>query len=142
MKKSCRRSHGILNSSGLLLLLTVAAAASLLAARAQYPQLKNPVESTEWVRLAMHNHIVANPACAWCGCRSNLNCHHILPTHECVLHADYQALTNETNFITLCRSDHLEHGHNGNWKLWNTHIRMDCARRWDDLWAIEKGKHP
>lgn len=60
--------------------------------------------------------------CAVCGCKDDLDVHHIKPFHL------FPALELEpTNFITLCRAHHLLFGHLMSWPSYNPHVVEDVA---------------
>lgn len=74
---------------------------------------------------ARRAHLLKEPACRACGCRSRLNVHHIVPVH-----VDRSLELDPGNLITLCESPgvnhHLAFGHLGNWKSWNGSVRSDA----------------
>lgn len=86
------------------------------------PQVMGAVpRSSHWpaVRDAF---LKANPTCAVCGCRDDIEAHHCDPYH---LHPEREL--DPTNLIALCRRDHLLFGHLGNWSSWNPSVREDAA---------------
>lgn len=84
------------------------------------------VRSSKWdaVRDA---HVRKFPWCAACGSRSNLQVHHIMP-----FHLDSSKELDPSNLITLCEKSptncHLNVGHLGNWKKYNSSVREDAMR--------------
>ena len=71
-------------------------------------------------------HLAAQPACQWCGGTTCIEVHHILPFH---LHPELEL--DPSNLITLCEAStecHLEHGHKGNWTLFEPRI-VDLCRQ-------------
>lgn len=56
-------------------------------------------------------HLQREPVCAMCGGSRRLEVHHIVPRHV----APEKAL-DPANLITLCRKDHLVHGHDGDFQ--------------------------
>lgn len=93
------------------------------------------VEALAEVAQAQRDWLKGHPLCAYCGCTNGvggcaLNAHHKLPVMQCLKLHDYQALTNATNFISLCRTgpnDHLMIGHLGNFSKYNPQVEADCA---------------
>jgi hypothetical protein len=83
----------------------------------------------EGQRAAMKSWLRAQPLCAWCGTKANLNVHHKLPAAQCLARGDYAGLSAATNFITLCRPHHFSIGHLGHWTNWNSHVEADCAKQ-------------
>lgn len=69
--------------------------------------------------------LVRQPECQWCGSRTDLQVHHVLPFHT---HPDREL--DFTNFITLCEKAgvgcHLGKGHLGNFRQANVYIRECC----------------
>lgn len=79
-----------------------------------------------------------NPTCAVCGNKKNTVPHHVIPVHV------NPALELEmANFITLCEGSvfncHLLFGHLGNWRSWNTVVRLDAAY-WSEKIQMRPGK--
>ena len=74
------------------------------------------------------NHLRTSPACRWCGGRTSIEVHHVVP-----FHVDKFRELDESNLITLCnargRFCHFRHGHFGDWKKWNPDIVKQCERR-------------
>lgn len=68
-----------------------------------------------------------NNVCSNCGSNVGLEVHHVKPVHTHP-HLELEF----SNLITLCSKDscHLEKGHLGDWKSWNSRVRMDC-REWN-----------
>lgn len=67
-------------------------------------------------------HLRQHPACEACGCRSNLEVHHVVPYHM-----DRTLELDPANLLTLCRTDHLVFGHCGDWAVANPCVRNDTA---------------
>lgn len=72
-------------------------------------------------------HLRANPACAVCGCRTDLEVHHILPFHVA---PDLEL--NPRNLLTLGErcptgNHHLLFGHLGDWSCWNEVAEHDVV---------------
>lgn len=64
--------------------------------------------------------------CAWCGCKLNLNRHHILPWA-----ASPELKDEPTNLVVLCRDDHFRVAHGGNWKRFNANLAKTIeSRKW------------
>ena len=80
--------------------------------------------SGRWPRVRAA-HLAANPTCAVCGTRENLEVHHIQPFH---LFPELEL--DPGNLLTLCESpthnDHLLFGHLLNWSLWNPAVVRDA----------------
>lgn len=58
----------------------------------------------------------ADTNCAWCGATNSLEVHHVIPVNIFGRLTGSPLYTNEENLVTLCRVDHLKHGHRGNFK--------------------------
>jgi len=76
------------------------------------------------VQVAKRKHRKANPHCAVCGYGpkvegKTVEVHHILPVH-----AAPELAATDSNLVTLCRLHHLWVGHCGNFKTWNSHVRL------------------
>jgi hypothetical protein len=104
------------------------------------------VEALAEVSKARRDWLAGHPVCAYC-CGTNgvngcvLNAHHKLPVMECLKLHDYQALTNATNFISLCRTgadDHLMIGHLGNFSKYNPNVEADCAEHRKKILATDE----
>jgi 5-methylcytosine-specific restriction enzyme A len=83
--------------------------------------------STQWPRVRKA-WLKDHPTCAACGSIECIQVHHKKPFH------DYPELElDPKNFITLCErrpvNDHLEIGHLGNWKDFNTNVESDAHAR-------------
>lgn len=83
--------------------------------------------STQWPKARkawLNNH----PTCAACGSKDCVQVHHKKPFH---IYPELEL--NPINFITLCErspvNDHLEIGHLGNWKNFNTNVESDAHAR-------------
>lgn len=84
--------------------------------------------SSKWpaVRAA---YLRGHPVCEACGAKSDLEVHHVTAFHD-----DPAKELDPTNFIVLCREDHLRLGHrcddgHSNWgKCANPNVRADAAR--------------
>ncbi len=79
------------------------------------------VREAQVVRRAMEVHRAIEPFCAWCGCATNLNVHHVWPVAMCP-----ELAAAETNLITLCRECHWVVGHARNWKRAVINVREIC----------------
>ena len=83
--------------------------------------------SNHWPTIRRH-HLAREPRCQWCGGKSTLEVHHMVP-----FHIDHTKELDDANLITLCeragRECHLVHGHLGNWKTFNPDIRKQCDER-------------
>lgn len=81
--------------------------------------------SNKWPTVEKHFR-EANPTCAACGGKNNLNVHHCIP-----FHLDPSKELDQTNLITLCMSNrecHLLIGHAGSFKQYNPNVREDAAK--------------
>lgn len=68
-------------------------------------------------------HLKVNPRCEVCGCKDNLEVHHVLPYHR------FPDLELEPgNLITLCRDHHFLFGHLLDWQSYNPDVRDDVAK--------------
>lgn len=76
--------------------------------------------------------IKANPQCAVCGSKKDLNAHHIK-----VFHLNQNDELDPQNLIALCRVHHQWWGHLGNWKSWNESVRDDSS-----VWADKISHRP
>lgn len=80
-------------------------------------------------------HLFANPTCGVCGGKEKLEVHHIVP-----FHISPSLELDPKNLITLCESKkhgvncHLFIGHLGNYRNWNSRVRIDA------LYWLEKIK--
>jgi hypothetical protein len=127
--------NGISCGCGQFTLATKAAAPASFAERVRACRNDTAVEALPEVSRAMHGWLVGHPVCAYCGVSNHvhgttLNAHHIQPVMQCLAKNDLGALTNSTNFVSLCRTgadDHFHIGHNGNWSTSNPHVLADCA---------------
>ncbi len=94
---------------------------------------KDHRRSNGWPRVERH-HLKLFPWCAWCGTRSMLQVHHVIP-----FHVDRTLELEESNLLTLCMSDlkcHLKEGHDGNWHRWNPDIRAKAAKHLE--WELKE----
>lgn len=88
-------------------------------------------------------HLKKERECQYCGRKSNLQVHHILPVH---LRADLEL--DPDNLITLCEPPgadgcHLRQAHLGSFaKGYNLAIREDCARHRERVRLRETGGLP
>jgi len=86
---------------------------------------KGAKRSPYWNRVRK-GYLRKNARCAVCGCTSKLQVHHIIP-----FHLDPKYELNEDNLVTLCTNKkygincHLLIGHLGNFKKYNTAIKID-----------------
>jgi 5-methylcytosine-specific restriction enzyme A len=81
-------------------------------------------------------YLADHPACEACGCREDLNVHHVLPYHIYPeLELDAGDAKHPGNLITLCREHHKMFGHLGDWKSFNPNVREDCARYREEMLA-------
>jgi 5-methylcytosine-specific restriction protein A len=82
--------------------------------------------SSKWPSVRA-KYLKANPSCACCGSTKNIEVHHIVP-----FNVDYKKELDPTNLITLCECGengivcHLNVGHNGSYKSWNTNVILDA----------------
>jgi len=90
--------------------------------------VKRFTRSKDWPR-ARRAWLQLNNTCANCGKTATglrkffLCVHHIVPVH---VKPEWELVP--TNFITLCSNPrcHLDKGHLGNWKSWNSSVTEDC----------------
>ena len=85
--------------------------------------------SPAWPRVEM-NHLQLEPVCMACGSTDNLQVHHILPFHFCILLGRPELELDQRNLITLCQGQdnhHLLLGHLDNWQSYNPDVRSDAA---------------
>jgi 5-methylcytosine-specific restriction enzyme A len=72
-------------------------------------------------------HLEKEPCCQWCGGKSVLEVHHILP-----FHVNPSMELEDSNLITLCESIsencHFIHGHNRCWRNSVPTVRTDCEK--------------
>ena len=68
-------------------------------------------------------YLALHPACAACGCKDQVEPHHIRPFH---LHPALEL--DAENLISLCEKHgcHLAFGHNYDWQAFNPHVGEDC----------------
>lgn len=79
--------------------------------------------SGSWARVR-REHLEKEPACAACGRKKDLECHHIIPYHE---RPELELV--DSNLISLCADPcHFVHGHLMSWRRSNPSVREDCAR--------------
>jgi 5-methylcytosine-specific restriction protein A len=80
--------------------------------------------SSLWPRIRAEV-LATDEVCAACGCKKNLNVHHIKPFH---LYPELEL--KRTNLIVLCESDgcncHFALGHLLNWKSYNLSVVDDA----------------
>lgn len=78
--------------------------------------------SNEWPKLEK-SHLEANPFCACCSSKNNLQVHHKKPFH---LHPELEL--DPTNLITLCMDNdcHLLVGHGDSFKAYNPDVESDA----------------
>lgn len=84
--------------------------------------------SGEWSALRART-IALSPRCAWCGGKTKLEVHHIVP-----FWVDKSKELDPENLIVLCmdpeRECHFKQGHNGiSWRSYNLNIKRECAHR-------------
>ena len=73
-------------------------------------------------RKARKQYIAYHQICAICGCKKELEVHHVRPWHL------YPELRYDPkNFITLCDPCHFRFGHGLNYKNWNPQVREMAA---------------
>lgn len=80
--------------------------------------------SSRWPTVEKHFR-EANPTCAACGGKKNLNVHHCMP-----FHLDPALELDPTNLITLCMGSkecHLHIGHGGSFKQYCPEVRKYAA---------------
>lgn len=81
--------------------------------------------SGKWPTVEKH-FLEQHPECEACGSKTRLNVHHIKPFHEFP-----KDELDPTNLITLCMSRkecHLQIGHIGDFKKYNSNVVDDCAK--------------
>jgi hypothetical protein len=91
---------------------------------AQYGLQRSP----EWPK-AEKDHLQLQPTCVACGGTENLQVHHILPFHFCILLGRPDLELDQRNLITLCQgtSDHhLLLGHLDDWQSYNHTVTQDA----------------
>lgn len=84
------------------------------------------LRSSKW-RSVRAAHLKVEDRCQYCGSKDYLEVHHIKPFH---LQPELEC--KQYNLITLCEGPnrcHLIHGHLGNWKNFNPHIRAECSEQ-------------
>lgn len=84
--------------------------------------------STKWPA-AQKKHLQMEPACAACGTSGNLNVHHILPFHFCILLGRPELELDQRNLITLCEGEtnhHLLLGHLDDWQSYHRNVKTDA----------------
>lgn len=75
-------------------------------------------------------HLRFEPTCMACGSTDNLQVHHVLPFHFCVLLGRPELELDQRNLITLCEganNHHLLLGHLNDWSSYNRDVRSDVA---------------
>ncbi len=84
--------------------------------------------SPEWPE-AEKKHRQIEPDCVACGSAANLNVHHILPFHFCILLGRPELELDQRNLITLCEgttNHHLLLGHLDNWQSYHKNVKTDA----------------
>jgi len=118
---------------------------------AQYGLQRSP----EWPK-AEKDHLQLQPTCVACGGTENLQVHHILPFHFCILLGRPDLELDQRNLITLCQgtnNHHLLLGHLDDWQSYNHTVKQDAPGpfngmtdqqiRADLAWqAMVKGRPP
>lgn len=82
--------------------------------------------SPKWPE-AERKHREMEPTCVACGSADNLNVHHILPFHFCVLLGRPELELDQRNLITLCVNHHLLLGHLDDWQSYHKEVREDAS---------------
>lgn len=79
-------------------------------------------------------HLAEEPLCVACGGHENLQVHHIIPFHFCILLGRPELELTDGNLITLCetpgRNHHLLIGHLDDWASANLNARVDATKTW------------
>ena len=84
--------------------------------------------SSKWPAV-QKKHIQIEPACVACGSSANLNVHHILPFHFCILLGRPELELDQRNLVTLCEgttNHHLLLGHLDNWQSYHKNVKTDA----------------
>ena len=100
-------------------------------------------------------HLQQEPACVVCGSQQNLQVHHVLPFHFCILLGRPELELDQRNLITLCEgttNHHLLLGHLDDWETYNQDVRSDVAGHFkgmqeaqiqtDSVWLQKKANRP
>lgn len=85
--------------------------------------------SSQWSTVA-GEHLLLEPVCKACGSKDNLQVHHVLPFHFCILLGRPELELDQRNLITLCEgaeNHHLLLGHLDDWQSYNQDVRSDAA---------------
>lgn len=88
------------------------------------PKTGGKPRSSKWPK-ARAKWLSTHPTCAACGTKDKCEVHHVVP-----FSFDPSRELDETNFLTLCESDHQCHirvGHSYNWECANPNSREDAA---------------
>jgi hypothetical protein len=110
--------------------------------------------SPQWPMVA-GEHLQLEPVCRACGSTDNLQVHHVLPFHFCILLGRPELELDQRNLITLCEganNHHLLLGHLDDWQSYNQEVRLDVAGpfygmagasiRANPAWQTEEKKRP
>jgi hypothetical protein len=110
--------------------------------------------SPEWPRVE-RDHRQLEPVCMACGSTDNLQVHHVLPFHFCILLGRPELELDQRNLITLCQGQNNHHlllGHLDDWQSYNQAVRSDVAGpfhgmagdsiRADTEWQAKEMKRP
>jgi 5-methylcytosine-specific restriction enzyme A len=85
--------------------------------------------SPQWSNVE-REHLRFEPTCMACGSTDNLQVHHVLPFHFCILLGRPELELDQRNLITLCEgtdNHHLLLGHLDDWPSYNQDVRSDVA---------------
>src|SRR5260221_9666156 len=87
--------------------------------------------SPEWPK-AEKDHLQLEPTCVACGGTENLQVHHIIPFHFCILLGRPDLELDHRNLATLCEREQTNHhlllGHLDSFKSSNPNVRADTKR--------------
>ncbi len=78
--------------------------------------------SGKWPALRK-KYLALHPTCAACGCKEQVEPHHIRPFH---LHPDRELDAENLNSLCEKHGCHLAFGHNYDWHAFNPHVPLDC----------------
>jgi len=100
-------------------------------------QLFGSARSGAWPRVR-REHLAAEPACAACGRRKDIEVHHCVPVH-----VDPSRELDRANLISLCGDPcHLVHGHLMSFMRHNPDVREDAASYRQKLEAQKAAQDP
>lgn len=112
--------------TGVLMIASVGIVASLQRAYEPSPAAISTLEASDRATSgsAMAAYRADNPTCEWCGTKRGLEVHHLLPVLQ-----SPDAAASLTNFMTLCRRDHMALGHPKGTKKYCSNLRALLALR-------------